>query len=82
MQGKLNKAQQLNVQILDTKKKLLGAEHPDTLLTMGNLANTYYCQGKLNEAEQLGLQALDMRKKLLDAEHPDTLFSIGNLANT
>jgi hypothetical protein len=59
--------------VLDMRKKLLGAEHPDTLLSMGNLAVTYSNQGKWNEAEQLEVQVLDMRKKLLGAEHPDTL---------
>ena len=35
------KAEQLQVQVMDMKKKLLGPEHPDTLLNMGNLASTY-----------------------------------------
>jgi hypothetical protein len=63
-------------------KKLLGAEHPDTLRSMGNLASTYRNQGRWNEAEQLEIQVLDMRKKLLGAEHPDTLQSMANLAST
>jgi hypothetical protein len=40
-QGKWNEAEQLEVQVLDMRKKLLGAEHPDTLMSMGNLASTY-----------------------------------------
>jgi hypothetical protein len=63
-------------------KKLLGAEHPDTLTYMGNLASTYRNQRRWNEAEQLDVQVMDMRKKLLGAEHPDTLTSVGNLAST
>ena len=31
-------AEQLEVQVLDMSKKLLGAEHPETLRSMGNLA--------------------------------------------
>ena len=38
---------------LDVRKKLLGAEHPDILISMANLASTYSSQGKWNEAEQL-----------------------------
>jgi hypothetical protein len=30
-QGKWNEAEQLEVQVMDMRKKLLGAEHPDTL---------------------------------------------------
>ena len=58
---------------------MLGAEHPDTLRGMENLAITYSSQGKLNEAEQLGVQVLDMRKKVLGAEHLDTLGSMEDL---
>ena len=61
------------------RKKLLGAEHPDTFTSMGSLASTYHRQGKLNKAAQLEVQVLDMRKKLLGAEHPHTLISMGNL---
>ena len=67
---------------MDMRKKLLGAEHPDTLLSMRNLASTYRNQGRWNEAEQLQVQVMDMTKKLLGAEHPDTLLSMENLAAT
>jgi hypothetical protein len=67
---------------MDMRKKLLGAEHPSTLSSMGNLASTYWNQGRWNEAEQLQIQVMDMRKKLLGAKHPDTLSSMENLAST
>jgi uncharacterized protein (DUF2164 family) len=81
-QGRWNEAEQLEVQVMDMRKKLLGAEHPDTLTSMANLASTYRNQGRWNEAEQLEVQVMDMRKKLLGAEHPDTLTSMANLAST
>ena len=37
--GNLNKAEQLMIQVLEKTKRLLGAEHPDTLGIIGNLAN-------------------------------------------
>jgi Tetratricopeptide repeat len=80
--GDWNNAEQLKVQVMDMRKKLLGAEHPDTLDSMGNLALTYLKQGRWNEAEQLQVQDMDVRKKLHGAEHPDTLCSMGNLAIT
>ena len=64
------------------RKKLFGAEHLDTLHSMGNLACTYRDQGRWNEAEQLEIQVMDMTKKILGAEHPDTLHSMANLACT
>ena len=80
--GDWNNAEQLAMEILSMRRKLLGEKHPDTLTSMGSLARTYYHQGKLSEAEQLEIQILHMRKKLLVAEHPDILTSMGNIART
>ena len=80
--GEWNNAEQLEVQIMDMRKKLLGAEHPHTLISMANIVVTYKNQGKWIEAEQLEVQVMDMRKKLLGAEHPDTLSSMANIAAT
>ena len=44
--GDLNNAEQLEVQIMDMRKKLLGAEHSYTLTSMENLASTYWNQGR------------------------------------
>ena len=80
--GDWKHAEQLREQVLDMRTKLLGAEHPDTLTSMSDLAMTYSSQGKWNEAEQLNVQVLDMRKKLFGAEHPHTLISMSNIAST
>ena len=80
-QGRWNKAEQLEVQVMDMRKKLLGAEHPHTLTCMANLASIYWNQGKWNEAEQLDIQVMDMKKKVLGAEHPHTINSMKNLAS-
>ena len=77
--GKWSEAEQLEIQILDMRKKLLGAEHPNILESMTNLATTFLNQGKWNDLEQLEFQTLDMRKKMLGAEHPDTLTCMENL---
>ena len=70
----MNEAEQLQVQDLNMRKKLHGAEHPITLAAMENLARTYHVQGRLNEAVQLEIQVLEIRKRLLDAENSDTFF--------
>ena len=62
--GDFNNTEELKVQVMDMRKKLLGAEHPDTLTSMGNLASTHRNQGRWNEAEKLFLHVMDMRKKL------------------
>ena len=80
--GDWNNAEQLLVQVFNMRKKLLGADHLETLRSMANLANIYDSQGRWNEAEQLQVQVMDMSKKLLGENHPEALSSITNLANT
>ena len=80
--GDFNNAEQLEGKVKDMREEVLGAEHPDTITSMSNLASTYWDQGRQDEAEQLQVQVMDMRKKLLGAEHPDTLTSMANLAST
>jgi Tetratricopeptide repeat len=50
--------------VMDMSKKLLGAEHPDTIRSMGNLASTYRNQGRCNEAEQLELEVININKRI------------------
>ena len=80
--GKYQDAEALYRQTLKLQTQVLGAEHPDTLRSMNNLANTLYSQGKYEEAEALYRQTLKLRTQVLGAEHPDTLVSMLNLANT
>ena len=68
--GDFESKEVLEVQVLDMRKKLLGAEHPDTLTSMAHLAVTFWNQVRWDEAEKLEVQVMDMRKKLLGAEHP------------
>ena len=49
---------------MDMRKELLGAEHPSTLISIANLASTYWSQGRWNEAERLQIQVMDMTKKI------------------
>ncbi|CAE6460118.1 unnamed protein product [Rhizoctonia solani] len=73
---------QLEVQVLNARKRVLGEEHPDTLFSRSNLALTYSHLGQYNEAQQLHVQVLDARKRVLGEEHPDTLQSMNDLAST
>ena len=40
-QERWDKAEQLQIQVMDMTKNLLGAEHPHTLISKANLASTY-----------------------------------------
>ncbi|KAH0565074.1 hypothetical protein GP486_001531 [Trichoglossum hirsutum] len=80
--GHFGEAEDLEIQVLDTRKRVLGTEHLDTLQSMSNLSMTYSDQGRWKEAEELQVQVLEARKKMLGAEHPVTLQSMGNIAAT
>ena len=55
--------------------RLLGPEHPDTLTSMNNLAETLRARGDLEGAQDYHLErALAARTRLLGPEHPDTLI--------
>ncbi|MDM8546105.1 CHAT domain-containing protein, partial [Candidatus Venteria ishoeyi] len=62
------------------REAVLGKEHPDTLISVNNLAGLYESQGSYGEAEPLYQRALRVREAVLGKEHPDTLISVNNLA--
>ena len=64
------------------RKRVLGAEHPDTLRSASNLAESLSKQGKYVDAERIEREVLEGRKRVLGAEHPDTLASANNLATS
>jgi tetratricopeptide (TPR) repeat protein len=80
--GRYEEAEELQVQVMETSKRVLSDEHPDTLISMANLASTYSNQGRWKEAEELQLQVTETMKRVLSDEHPNTLTSMANLAST
>ncbi|KAF8143155.1 hypothetical protein K438DRAFT_651797 [Mycena galopus ATCC 62051] len=80
--GRSKEAEYLGAMVLEKRKQLLGADHPDTLRAMANLATTYRQLGRYQEAEPLEGTVLEKRKQLLGADHPDTLEAMANLAAT
>ncbi|KAK1775995.1 hypothetical protein QBC45DRAFT_480219 [Copromyces sp. CBS 386.78] len=81
-QGRWEEAEKLDMQVMETRKVKLGADHPSTLTSMGNLASTFWNQGRWEEAEKLEVQVMETSKAKLGADHPDTLTSMANLAST
>ena len=55
-------------------------DHPDTAMSLNNLAMLYQIQGKYLEAEPLLRRALEIYEQQLGADHPDTAMSLNNLA--
>lgn len=78
--GRWKEAEELDVQVMETRERVLGKEHPDTLTNIANLASTYWEQGHLKEVEKLEVQVMETTKRVLGKEHPSTLLSMTNLA--
>jgi tetratricopeptide (TPR) repeat protein len=81
-EGRWEEAEELEVQVLQTSKRVLTDEHPYTLTSMANLALTYMNQRRWKEAEELQMQVIETSKRVLTDEHPNTLTSMANLAST
>ena len=81
-QGRWKEAEELEMQVMEMSLRVLGQEHPDTLISMASLASTYGNQGRWKEAEELEVKVIETFKKALGQEHPDTLTSMNNLALT
>jgi tetratricopeptide (TPR) repeat protein len=67
-------------QLFERREELLGKEHPDTLMSMHNLARALNGQGKYADGETMNRKTLELREKTLGKEHPDTLANINDLA--
>ncbi|KAJ5955445.1 hypothetical protein N7501_009724 [Penicillium viridicatum] len=80
LEGRWKEAEQLELQVVETRKSKLGESHPDSLTSMNHLALIYREQGRWEEAERLELQVMEIRKVTLGADHSDTLRSMDNIA--
>ena len=80
--GRWKEAAKLEALVMETRKQVLGEEHPDLLGSMGNLAISYGKQGRWKEAEELEELVMEKMKRVLGEEHPHSLMSMSNLAST
>ena len=80
--GKYKEAERMHRQTLRLKETVLGQEHPSTLASMNNLAESLNSQGKYEEAELMHRQTLRLKETVLGQEHPSTLGSMNNLAES
>src|SRR5262249_29766882 len=66
-------------QILAKQTAKLGADHPNTLRTMNNLAAAYWSAKQLDRSIPLLEEALKRQQAKLGRDHPDTLMTVANL---
>jgi tetratricopeptide (TPR) repeat protein len=78
----LLKAKQLQEEVVEAQKKLLGECHFGTLLSMHCLACSYYGLGRFEEAKQLREKVVVALGRMRGEDHPNTLLSMHSLASS
>ncbi|MDM8561401.1 tetratricopeptide repeat protein [Candidatus Parabeggiatoa sp. HSG14] len=79
-QGFFEKAQPLAEIALKIRTEILGEKHPNTLISMTNLAVIYRDLGRLSDALPLFEKSYRFRAEVLRKKHSDTLISLMALA--
>ena len=64
---------------LEIRRRELGPEHPDTLLSLNSLAGVYLSLGRYPEATTMLEQALAGYRRVLGEDHLDTLRAMNDL---
>ena len=77
--GRWKEAEELEVQVMETSRRVLGQEHPSTLTSMANLAFTWNGQCRAAEAMSLMEICVQLQKRVLGPEHPDAGASFATL---
>ena len=71
----------LEQRALAERRRVLGDEHPDTLLSIGNTGVYLAALGKMTEAEPYYRDALEKSRRVRGDDHPDTLECISNMGS-
>ncbi len=72
-------AQAIVARQLDIRRRVLGDEHPDTLLSINNMGSLLTVLDKLSQAEPYLREALEARRRVLGDEHPATYITINGM---
>jgi hypothetical protein len=64
-QGKYAEAERIERKLCDILTRKLGAEHPNTLATAANLADSLTGQGRYSAAERINRKVLAIEKRVL-----------------
>jgi serine/threonine protein kinase/tetratricopeptide (TPR) repeat protein len=72
--------QSLLERAIGIRRRVLGAKHADTLMSMNALGNALAHEGHFAEAEKLERETLESQSRVLGPEHPNRLLTMNNLA--
>lgn len=69
----------LQEEVLEIRRRELGADAPETLESMNRKALLLRSQGQFSESESYARRVLEARRRVLGNDHPDTLHAASNL---
>jgi len=77
--GLYDAALPLQTSALDVRRRVMGDEHPKTLISINAMGRLLEDQGRFDEAMPFYREALDARRRSLGDDHPLTLQSVNNV---
>ncbi|HZH76993.1 MAG TPA: tetratricopeptide repeat protein [Archangium sp.] len=80
--GRADHARRFEERVVEYGVRILGPDHPYTLVAMNNFANTLRLQGDLKGAREQQERVLKMFIRMAGEENPYTLMAMSNLAET
>ncbi|USP77112.1 kinesin [Curvularia clavata] len=78
--GSVVDCENLAVNSMNVRRKLLGSEHKDTLSSMGMVGLAYILGGRWREAAEIGAEKMVISMRTLGLDHLNTLTAMHNLA--
>jgi tetratricopeptide (TPR) repeat protein len=80
--ARYRQAQPLLEQVVQTRRKALGEDHPDTAAGYSNLASALQHLGRFKEADELYHRALGILRRAMGEEHPAVASCCNGLAGS
>ena len=74
-------ALKIDLEVLDSRTRVLGPEHPDTLNSMTDIGIDLAKLQRLEEAEAMHSKTVAISSRVLGSRHPTTLWSVYNLGS-
>ncbi|HXX01456.1 MAG TPA: tetratricopeptide repeat protein [Candidatus Acidoferrales bacterium] len=78
--GLTSRAEDLLRPGVEIRRRVLGSNHPETLLSINNLANALSDEGKLTDADVLYKEVIDRSRRVLGPAHHTTTMAMNNYA--
>ena len=80
--GLYSRSEKLLTQAVDTRRRVLGVNHPETLTSMDDLSWVFLEEGRAVESEKMQRETMERRRQVLGPRDSKTLASMNNLASS